>query len=128
MKKLNKNSDRNSILNAALVGVEFEFYSNIGLEETQKSLSKLLGRPIRLEDKAHSDFQPSADEFKLEPDMSGGKGLVELVTGPVPYRNARIMISNVLNWINENGYTNDRASIHINLSFDKKYLEDPAMI
>ena len=128
MKKLNKNSDRNSILNAALVGVEFEFYSNIGLEETQKSLSKLLGRPIRLEDKAHSDFQPSADEFNLEPDMSGGKGLVELVTGPVPYRNARIMISNVLNWINENGYTNDRASIHINLSFDKKYLEDPAMI
>jgi hypothetical protein len=128
MQKLNKNSDRNSVLNAALVGVEFEFYSNIGLEETQKSLSKLLGRPIRLEDKAHSDFQPSADEFKLEPDMSGGKGLVELVTGPVPYRNARIMISNVLNWIKENGYTNDRASIHINLSFDKKYLEDPAMI
>ena len=33
-----------------------------------------------------------------------------------------------LNWIKENGYTNDRASIHINLSFDKKYLEDPAMI
>lgn len=128
MQKLNKNSDRNSVLNAALVGVEFEFYSNIGLEETQKSLSKLLGRPIRLEDKAHSDFQPSADEFKLEPDMSGGKGLAELVTGPIPYRNARIMISNVLNWIKENGYTNDRASIHINLSFDKKYLEDPAMI
>ena len=106
MQKLNKNSDRNSILNAALVGVEFEFYSNIGLEETRKSLSKLLGRPIRLETKAHSDFQPSADEFKLEPDMSGGKGLAELVTGPVPYRNARIMISNVLDWIDKNGYTN----------------------
>ena len=128
MQKLNKNSDRNSILNAALVGVEFEFYSNIGLEETRKSLSKLLGRPIRLETKAHSDFQPSADEFKLEPDMSGGKGLAELVTGPVPYRNARIMISNVLDWIDKNGYTNERASIHINLSFDKKYLQDPAMI
>ena len=128
MQKLNRNSDRNSILNAALVGVEFEFYSNIGLEETRKSLSELLGRPIRLETKAHSDFQPSADEFKLEPDMSGGKGLAELVTGPIPYRNARIMISNMMAWIRENGYTNDRASIHINLSFDKKYLEDPAMI
>ena len=128
MQKLNRNSDRNSILNAALVGVEFEFYSNIGLEETRKSLSDLLGRPIRLETKAHSEFQPSADEFKIEPDMSGGKGLMELVTGALPYRNARIMIDNVLEWIRENGYTNDRASIHINLSFDKKYLEDPAMI
>lgn len=128
MQKLNRNSDRNSILNSALVGVEFEFYSNIGLEETRKSVSSLLGRPIRLETKAHSEFQPSADEFKIEPDMSGGKGLMELVTGPIPYRNARIMISKMLNWIQENGYTNDRASIHINLSFDKKYLEDPAMI
>lgn len=128
MQKLNRNSDRNSILNSALVGVEFEFYSNIGLEETRKSVSSLLGRPIRLETKAHSEFQPSADEFKIEPDMSGGKGLMELVTGPIPYRNGRIMISKMLNWIQENGYTNDRASIHINLSFDKKYLEDPDMI
>jgi len=128
MQKLNKNSDRNSILNCALVGVEFEFYSNIGLEETQKSLSDLLGRPIRLETKAHSEFQPSADEFKMEPDMSGGAGLIELVTGPIPYRNGRIMIANMLKWIRENGYTNDRASIHINLSFDKKYLEDPDMV
>lgn len=128
MQKLNRNSDRNSILNSALVGIEFEFYSNIGLEETRKAVSSLLGRPIRLETKAHSEFQPSADEFKIEPDMSGGKGLMELVTGPIPYRNARIMISKMLNWIQENGYTNDRASIHINLSFDKKYLEDPDMI
>lgn len=128
MQKLNRNSDRNSILNSALVGIEFEFYSNIGLEETRKSVSSLLGRPIRLETKAHSDFQPSADEFKIEPDMSGGKGLMELVTGPIPYRNARIMVANMLNWIQENGYTNDRASIHINLSFDKKFLEDKDMV
>ena len=128
IQKLNRDSDRNSILNSALVGVEFEFYSNIGLEETRKSLSDLLGRPIRLETTAHSEFQPSADEFKLEPDMSGGKGLAELVTGPLPYRNAKIMISNMAKWIRENGYTNDRASIHINLSFDKKYLSDKDMI
>lgn len=128
MQKLTIDSSRESILNAALMGVEFEFYSNIDLEATQKSLAKLLDRKIRLEDKAHSDFQPSAEEFKMEPDMSGGKGLIELVTGPIPYRNARIMVIKMLNWISENGYTNDRASIHINLSFDKKYLEDPALI
>ena len=124
MQKLTIDSSRESILNAALMGVEFEFYSNLDLEATQKSLATHLDRKIRLEDKAHSDFQPSAEEFKMEPDMSGGKGLIELVTGPIPYRNARIMVIKMLNWISKNGYTNDRASIHINLSFDKKYLED----
>jgi len=128
MQKLTIDSSRESILNAALMGVEFEFYSNFDLEVTRKSLAKLLDRKIRLEEKAHSDFVPSAEEFKIEPDMSGGKGLCELVTGPIPYRNARIVIIKVLKWVSENGYTNDRASIHINLSFDKKYLEDPALI
>ena len=128
MQKLTKDSPRESILNAALMGIEFEFYSNLDLEDTRKKLADLLGRKIRLEDKAHSDFQPSSEEFKMEPDMSGGKGLIELVTGPIPYRNARIMVIKMLNWVSENGYTNDRASIHVNLSFDKKYLEDPALI
>ena len=128
MQKLTKDSPRESILNAALMGIEFEFYSNLDLEDTRKKLADLLGRKIRLEDKAHSEFQPSSEEFKMEPDMSGGKGLIELVTGPIPYRNARIMVIKMLNWVSENGYTNDRASIHVNLSFDKKYLEDPALI
>ena len=128
MQKLTIDSPRESILNAALMGVEFEFYSNFDLEATKKSLAKLLDRKIRLEDKAHSDFQPSPEEFKMEPDMSGGKGLIELVTGPIPYRNARIMVIKMLKWISENGYTNDRASIHINLSFDKQYLEDKDLI
>lgn len=128
MQKLTIDSPRESILNAALMGVEFEFYSNIDLEATKKSLAKLLDRKIRLEDKAHSDFQPSAEEFKMEPDMSGGKGLIELVTGPIPYRNARIVVIKMLKWISENGYTNDRASIHINLSFDKQYLDDKDLV
>lgn len=128
MQKLNKNSSREELLNSALVGVEFEFYSNLELEATQKALSELLGRKIQLEDKAHSDFQPDDKVFKMEPDMSGGKGLIELVTGAMPYRNTRIVIIKMLNWIKENGYTTDRASIHLNVSFDKKYLEDPYMI
>jgi len=128
MQKITIDSSRESILNAALMGVEFEFYSNLDLEATQKSLAKLLDRKIRLEEKAHSDFEPSAEEFKLEPDMSGGKGLVELVTGPIPYKNARIMVINVLDWISKNGYTSDKASIHINLSFDKQYLEDKDLV
>ena len=65
MQKLNRDSSRISILNGSQIGVEFEFYSNLELEETQKSLSKLLNRKIRLEDKAHSDFQPSNEVFKM---------------------------------------------------------------
>lgn len=128
MNKLNRQSARESILNAALIGIEFEFYSNKNLEETHKQIESLLGLPISLEDKAHSDFQPSADHFKMEPDMSGGSGLIELVTGPIAYRNARIIVIKILGWIRENGYTTERASIHINISFDKKYLEDPSMV
>lgn len=128
MNKLNKQSTRESILNAALMGIEFEFYSNKSLEETHKQLESLLGLPISLEDKAHSEFQPSADHFKMEPDMSGGSGLIEIVTGPMPYRNARIVVIKMLCWIRENGYTTERASIHLNMSFDKKYLEDPTMV
>ena len=128
MQKLNRDSSRQSVLNASQIGVEFEFYSNLELKETQESLSKLLNRKIRLEDKAHSDFQPSAEVFKMEPDMSGGAGLIELVTGALPYRNARIVIIKMLNWIKENGYTSDRASIHLNMSFNPDYLEDKDMI
>ena len=128
MQKLNKDSSRISVLNASQIGIEFEFYSNLEVDETQKALSKLLNRKIRLEDKAHSDFQPSAEVFKMEPDMSGGKGLIELVTGAMPYRDARLVIIRMLGWIRENGYTTDRASIHLNMSFNPDYLADKMMI
>lgn len=128
MQKLNPKSGTQSVLNSSQIGIEFEFYSNLGLKETQKQLSELLGRKIQLEDKAHSDFQPSAEVFKMEPDMSGGKGLIELVTGAMPYRNARLVIIRMLKWIRENGYTTDRSSIHLNMSFNPDFLENPNMI
>lgn len=87
-----------------------------------------MNRRIQLEEKAHSDFVPCDKVFKIEPDMSGGKGLVELVTGPIPYRNARVIIIKMLDWIEANGYTSDRASIHLNMSFQTEYLEDPIMV
>ena len=112
------------ILKNALVGVEFEFYSNLPIEDTAKELAGLLNKKIRVESKAHSDFVVTADEFKIEPDMSGGAKLMELVTGAIPYYSARLMIINVCSWIEKNGYTNDRSSIHLNLSFDKNKIED----
>jgi|SaaInl0LU_22_DNA_1037365.scaffolds.fasta_scaffold04099_4 hypothetical protein len=112
------------ILKNALVGVEFEFYSNLPIEETAKKIGILLNKKIQIEDKAHSEFEPTADHFKLEPDMSGGVKLMELVTGAVPYYSARLMIINMCKWIEENGYTTDRSSIHLNISFDKNKIED----
>jgi hypothetical protein len=118
------NLNESSILQNALVGVEFEFYSNFSAEETAEKLAKLLGKKIHVETKAHSDFEVTRDEFKIEPDMSGGAKLLELVTGALPYTAARLMIINVCKWIEENGYTNDRSSIHLNLSFDKSKIEN----
>lgn len=128
MELLNRHSTKDSILNAAQVGFEFEFYSNYEIEETKKKLESLLNRKIKVENKAHSDFQPTPEEFKMEPDMSGGKGLIELVTAAVPYRNARMILTKMLDWISKNGYTSERSSIHLNLSFQKEHLEDKNVV
>tara|TARA_R110000772_G_scaffold55472_20_gene126637 strand:+ start:1070 stop:2374 length:1305 start_codon:yes stop_codon:yes gene_type:complete len=113
------NEANKDILLKSFAGVEFEFYSNTSVEETAKSVGQVLGRKIQLETKAHSDFVPTDKVFKMEPDMSGGAGLIELVTGPLPYIDVRLVIIKMLHWISENGYTNDRCGLHLNISFDK---------
>ena len=118
------NLNDSKILENSLVGVEFEFYSNLSIEETSKQIEKLIGKKIHIEKKAHSDFEVTQDEFKIEPDMSGGAKLMELVTGALPYFAARLMIIKVCKWIDDNGYTNDRSSIHLNLSFDKNKIDN----
>mgnify|MGYP003119947997 CR=1 FL=1 len=118
--QITKHRSKEDILLDSLVGVEFEFYSEKSAEEAAKELSNILSKKIRVEEKAHSDFKPTDKEFKIEPDMSGGKGLMELVTGALPYDKARLMIINVLNWVSNNGYTTDKSSIHLNISFDPK--------
>ena len=113
------NQQNKDVLLNSQIGFEFEFYSNTSVEDTAKSVGEVLGRKIQLEEKAHSDFQPSDKVFKMEPDMSGGAGLIELVTGPLPYTDARLILIKMLKWIDENGYTNDRCGLHLNISFVK---------
>lgn len=120
--------DNAEILSKSLVGVEFEFYSNKDIGTTAKELGILLSKKIRVEDKAHSDFVPTKSEFKIEPDMSGGEKLMELVTGAQPYADARLLIIRVSQWIKANGFTNDRTSIHLNLSFDTDKIENKRRI
>jgi len=115
---MNLNLNKSDILLSARIGFEFEFYSNYDVSKTVTLLSRELNKKISIETKAHSNFKPTADHFKVEPDMSGGAKLIELVTGSLPYQDARIIMIKVLKWIKENGKTGDRCGIHMNISFD----------
>lgn len=121
---MNLNLNKNSILMSARVGFEFEMYSNYDVNKTVTLLSRELNKKISIETKAHSDFKPTADHFKVEPDMSGGAKLIELVTGSLPYQDARIVMIKVLKWIKENGKTGERCGIHMNISFDPSVCGD----
>ena len=107
---------------ASKIGLEFEFFANEGMDEVKRSLSQALNKQIRVEEIAHSEFTPTDEIFKVEPDNSGGTGMVELVTGPLPFVDAKLTIAKTLKWIRENGSTNDRCSLHINIAFDGKRL------
>ena len=113
---------------ASKIGLEFEFFANEGLDEVKRSLSNTLNKRIQLEEKAHSDFTPSDEVFKLEPDNSGGTGMIELVTGPMPFVESKLIIAKTLKWIRENGSTNERCSIHVNVAFDGKKLGVPTNV
>ena len=127
--KTKKVYTKTEILDGARIGIEFEFYSSTeDVVETARSISKVLKKrvvvPMALSNIAepkplyHSPIQPSATIFKLEPDYSGGKNMCELVTGPMAYSEARDVIIKVFEWIQSNGYTTERCSIHANVSID----------
>lgn len=123
----------NSIVNEKklsnfIVGFEFEFYSDFNKTKTSEMLKKHLGVNIVIPtvvlglDKkippVHSEFVPTEDEWKLEPDYSGGKEMMELVSGPMQYQKARLYLIKVLQWIAKNGYTTKRTGIHLNIGIE----------
>jgi len=100
------------------IGFEFEFYSNLNREEIASNLGKELGRKIIVFSKYHSNFKPTSDIFKLEPDYSGGSKMVELITGPIPYFEAIPVLIRVLKWINQYGYTDKKCAFQFGVSID----------
>lgn len=108
-----------SILKNARVGFEFEFYSKHSYYKTLEELNILLS-PILVHGfrKYHSDFKVDAKNFKIEPDWSGGPNCVELITGPLDYSSARIILLKILKWMKDNTTTDERCSLHINVSFN----------
>ena len=109
-----------NILKKAVIGFEFEFYmSDLSYYKTLEILNQYLS-PVKVHGfrQYHSNFVPDDKNFKIEPDLSGGANMVELVTGPLEYFEAKHYLVKILKFIQEYGYTNEKSSIHFNLSFN----------
>jgi hypothetical protein len=115
----NKYIDSFNILKHGVIGFEFEFYAERSFYRLLELLNRELA-PIKTHGRRvyHSDFKPDEYNFKIEPDFSGGPNLVELITGPIPYMNAKIILLKILKLLQTNAKTDERCSIHINISFD----------
>jgi hypothetical protein len=106
-------------LSNAIIGMEFEFYMvDISYYKTLELLNKELS-PVKVHGfrQYHSNFTTDAENFKIEPDLSGGSNMVELITGPLPYIESKYYLSKILNFIQKHGKTNDKCSLHFNISF-----------
>lgn len=118
-------------LGACRIGFEFEFFTNYDRQEAAKQLSKALepkivlgrGKVIDKKSKMGASSKPTANLFRIIPDFSGGYKMKELVTGPLPYIEARMVLVRVLHWIQENGWTTEKCGLHINISFDEFYVK-----
>src|SRR5574343_224457 len=111
-----------NILKKARIGFEFEFYmKDLSYYKTLELLNQYLS-PVKVWGfrQYHSNFTPDRYNFKIEPDLSGGANMVELDTGPMEYYDAKYYLVKLLKFIQEYGYTNDKSSVHFNLSFNEK--------
>jgi uncharacterized protein YjbI with pentapeptide repeats len=107
-------------LKNAIIGMEFEFYmKDLSFYKTLELLNQQL-KPVKVWGfrEYHSDFTPDESNFKIEPDLSGGSNMIELVTGPMDYYDAKFYLIKIVKFIQTYGYTNEKCSIHFNLSFN----------
>lgn len=118
--------NQSSKLKDAKVGFEFEFYvKDLSFYKTLELINQDLD-PVKVWGfrQYHSDFTPDENNFKIEPDLSGGSNMVELVTGPLDFYDAKFFLIKIIKFIQNYGYTNEKSSIHFNISFHDKDLND----
>ena len=114
--------DSHKILKKAVVGIEFEFFmKELSYYKTLEILNQYLS-PVTVYGfrQYHPDFKPTKDSFCLTPDLSGGASLVEVITGPMDYYSAKFYLVKLVKFIQDYGYTNEKCSVHFNISFDKE--------
>lgn len=110
------------ILKNAKIGFEFEFYmKDLSYYKTLELMNQYF-KPVKIWGfkQYHSDFVPNRENWKVEPDLSGGQNMLELITGPMEYFESKANLIKILKFIQEYGYTNEKSSIHYNLSFIEK--------
>ena len=91
--------------NNVLIGIEIEFFSKYSYVKLLEKLNVYFQDVDKLIwgfNTYHSDFTPTDKEFKIEPDYSGGPDMIELVTGPMSYTEARIVIIKMMDFIKSN--------------------------
>ncbi len=118
--------NNSNVLKKARVGFEFEFYlKDLSFYKTLELINQDLS-PVKVWGfrQYHSDFTPDEKNFKIEPDLSGGSNMVELVTGPLNFYDAKYYLIKIIKFIQNYGYTNEKSSIHFNISFEDKDLND----
>lgn len=111
-------------LSKAVLGFELEcFFDNISFYKVLELLNKELD-PVEVHGfrTYHSDFVVDANNFKIERDISGGQNMCEIITGPLDYYTAKYFLIKILRFIKDHGYTTNKSSLHINLSFTDKDL------
>jgi len=112
-------------LKDSIIGFEFEFYmKDLSYYKTLELLNNELN-PIKVWGfrQYHSGFKVDDKNFKIEPDLSGGSNMVELITGPLNYYDAKYFLIKILKIIQKYGYTNDKSSIHFNISLMKSLVK-----
>jgi hypothetical protein len=114
-----KDLNQKSLFDNINLGFEFEFFSPISREELAETLSSRLNKKVIFTDDYHSDIPVSREEFKIEPDFSGGFKMNELITGVMPYDEAIHVMYKIMNFIDESGFTTERTGFHINISMNE---------
>jgi len=114
-----KDLNKRKLFDNVELGFEFEFFSPLTRKELSEKLERVLKKKVTWSNSYHGKSQVQPNIFKLEPDYSGGIKTNELITGVMPYNEAIHVLLKVFNFINENGFTNDRTGLHINISFNE---------
>jgi hypothetical protein len=104
-------------------GYEFEFLYNEKDTILIKELQKVLNVKIRHSGLEFPEFKPTANEFKLKTDVSGGPKMRELITGVLDKNQSANILTTMLLWLQENAILNEKCSLHINISCnDKRFM------
>ena len=122
MKKYSEKFLNNSdMLKGSVIGLEFEYFmKDLSFYKTLELMNQYFS-PVKIYGfrEYHPNFKPSAEEWIISPDLSGGSSMIEIVTGPMDYYTCKFYMVKVLKFIQEYGYTTDKASIHYNISFNE---------